>query len=158
MVGPVVLSETSEKIDEEAVLVTNSSILGNSLLKQQSNTSCVFIENNQPQNLLSESIEDNLDGDNEEVKGYERLIRQSERESGCGKISKADFTMIKVIGKGSYGKVLLVKKKDSGKLYAMKVLKKTFIRQKKQIKNTMTERKILERINHPFIVKMNFAF
>jgi hypothetical protein len=35
----------------------------------------VFIENNQPQNLLSESIEDNLDGDNEEVKGYERLIR-----------------------------------------------------------------------------------
>lgn len=86
------------------------------------------------------------------------MIRKSERESGCGKIAKTDFTMIKVIGKGSYGKVLLVKKKDTGKLYAMKVLKKTFIRQKKQIKNTMTERKILERISHPFIVKMNFAF
>jgi serum/glucocorticoid-regulated kinase 2 len=36
--------------------------------------------------------------------------------------------MIKVIGTGSYGKVLLVKKKDSGLLYAMKVLKKKFIR------------------------------
>jgi serum/glucocorticoid-regulated kinase 2 len=44
------------------------------------------------------------------------------------KISKDDFTMIKVIGKGAYGKVLLVKKKDSGRLYAMKVLKKKFIR------------------------------
>ena len=77
------------------------------------------------QNLNSESNEDN---DTEEVKGYERLIIQSQRESGCGKISKLDFNMIKVIGRGSYGKVLLVKKKDTGKLYAMKVLKKTFIR------------------------------
>lgn len=123
------MSETTGKIDEEAVLVTNSSNLGSTLLNKPSTTSCVFIENNQLQNLLSESIEE--DGDNEEVKGYERLIRQSERDSGFSKISKADFTMIKVIGKGSYGKVLLVKKNDTGKLYAMKVLKKTFIRQKK---------------------------
>jgi serine/threonine protein kinase len=35
-----------------------------------------------------------------------------------------DFTTIKVIGKGSYGKVLLVKKNDDGQIYAMKVLKK----------------------------------
>ena len=66
--------------------------------------------------------------------------------------------MIKVIGTGSYGKVLLVKKKDNDKLYAMKVLKKKFIRMKKQVNNTWTERKILEKINHPFIVKMNYAF
>lgn len=66
--------------------------------------------------------------------------------------------MIKVIGTGSYGKVLLVKKKTNDKLYAMKVLKKRYIKQKKQVKNTWTERKILERINHPFIVKLNYAF
>jgi hypothetical protein len=75
IVGPVVMSETRERIDEEAVLLTNSSNLGSALLNKPSTTSCVFIENNQPQNLLSESIEDNEDGDNEEVKGYERLIR-----------------------------------------------------------------------------------
>jgi serine/threonine protein kinase len=66
--------------------------------------------------------------------------------------------MLKVIGKGAYGKVLLVKKRDTGRLYAMKVLKKKHVRQKKQIRNTMTERKILERVSHPFIVRMNFAF
>jgi serum/glucocorticoid-regulated kinase 2 len=33
--------------------------------------------------------------------------------------------MLSVIGKGAYGKVLLVKKKDSGQLYAIKVLKKS---------------------------------
>ena len=63
-----------------------------------------------------------------------------------------------MIGTGSYGKVLLVKKKDSGELYAMKVLKKKHIIQRKQVKNTLTERRILERISHPFIVKMNYAF
>lgn len=40
----------------------------------------------------------------------------------------------------------------------MKVLKKKFIRQKKQVRNTWAERRILEKVTHPFIVKLNFAF
>lgn len=39
-------------------------------------------------------------------------------------ISVNSFNTISVIGKGSYAKVILVKKKDTGKYYAMKVLKK----------------------------------
>lgn len=66
--------------------------------------------------------------------------------------------MIQVIGTGSYGKVLLVKKKGTEHLYAMKILKKKQIRKMKQVIHTMTERKILEQINHPFIVKLNYAF
>jgi serum/glucocorticoid-regulated kinase 2 len=42
-----------------------------------------------------------------------------------------DFTMLSVVGKGSYAKVVLVKKKDSGKIYAMKILKKTHVEKKK---------------------------
>ena len=66
--------------------------------------------------------------------------------------------MIKVIGTGSYGKVLLVKRKATDKYYAMKILKKKQVRQRKQVRNTWTERKILEHISHPFIVKMSYAF
>jgi hypothetical protein len=40
------------------------------------------------------------------------------------KISKEDFYILKVIGRGSFGKVYLVRKKDSGIPYAMKILKK----------------------------------
>ena len=40
------------------------------------------------------------------------------------KLSVNDFTTLKVIGKGSYGTVLLVEKKDDKKIYAMKILKK----------------------------------
>jgi serine/threonine protein kinase len=44
--------------------------------------------------------------------------------SPASKISKDDFKVIKVIGRGTFGKVFLVKKKDNDKIYAMKVLKK----------------------------------
>ena len=51
--------------------------------------------------------------------------------------------MISVIGKGSYGKVMLVKKRDTGQLYALKVLKKAEIIRRNQVEHTMTERRIL---------------
>lgn len=38
-----------------------------------------------------------------------------------------NYSLLSVIGKGSYAKVLLVRKKDNGKLYAMKALKKKYI-------------------------------
>ena len=46
-------------------------------------------------------------------------------------ISMSNFSLLTVIGKGSYAKVLLVKKKDNDKLYAMKALKKKYIEQKR---------------------------
>jgi len=74
-------------------------------------------------------------------------------------ISLEDFQIIKTLGKGSFGKVLLVKSTlEEGKYYAMKVLKKSMLKQKKQIVHTKTEREILEKIKHPFLVRLYFAF
>ena len=60
------------------------------------------------------------------------------------------YSLIQPIGKGAYGKVLLVKKKEKdptkqadGELYAMKVLKKSEILRRNQVEHTMTERRIL---------------
>ena len=69
-----------------------------------------------------------------------------------------DFELLKVVGKGSFGKVFQVRKKDSGKIYAMKVLKKEQLVKRKQVAHTQTERKVLEEIDHPFIVSLRFAF
>ena len=69
-------------------------------------------------------------------------------------VSKKDFETISVIGKGSYGTVTLVRKKDSRQLYAMKALKKRDIIRKAVVDQALTERRILERIRHPFIVQM----
>lgn len=60
-----------------------------------------------------------------------------------GSVCAKDFQTISVIGKGSYGKVLLVQKKDTGKRYALKILKKEEIIRRNQYEHTMAERRIL---------------
>ncbi|CAG9323466.1 unnamed protein product [Blepharisma stoltei] len=72
--------------------------------------------------------------------------------------SLEDFELLSVLGHGSYGKVLLVKKRDTQALYAMKILKKKHLAVKNQIQHTRTERWILENIKHPYIVKLYYAF
>jgi protein-serine/threonine kinase len=74
------------------------------------------------------------------------------------RVSIDDFNLLSVIGKGSYGKVMLVKKKDTQELLAIKMLKKDYIERRNQVLHTKTERSVLERVNHPFIVKMKYAF
>ena len=73
-------------------------------------------------------------------------------------ISLEDFETLKLLGKGSYGKVYLVKNINSNKVYAMKVLDKQFLIDKDQISHIKTERIALEKLRHPFIVKLNYAF
>ena len=69
-----------------------------------------------------------------------------------------DFKHLKILGQGSFGKVILVKNQNNDKLYAMKILDKKFIVQKKQVNHTQTERVLLEKLKHPFIVRLNYAF
>ena len=69
-----------------------------------------------------------------------------------------DFEILKVIGKGGFSKVLQVRKKDNAMMYAMKVISKSFIIQKGKIDQIMAERRILARMNHPFIVSLHYAF
>jgi serum/glucocorticoid-regulated kinase 2 len=71
---------------------------------------------------------------------------------------ESSFDILKVIGKGSFGKVLLVRKKDDGKVYALKTLQKAMLYKRRQILHTMTERNILEQLTHPFLTTLVFAF
>lgn len=73
-------------------------------------------------------------------------------------MSPTSFTYFKVLGKGSFGEVFLVQKKGETKLYAMKVLSKDKILGKNLVRYAMTERNVLSAMNHPFIVKLNYAF
>ena len=50
---------------------------------------------------------------------------------------------MKVIGTGSYGKVILSKKRDTGHIYAIKTLKKKHLIKKNQVEHTISERSIL---------------
>ncbi|KAK4979441.1 hypothetical protein LTR28_004595 [Elasticomyces elasticus] len=72
-----------------------------------------------------------------------------------------DFQILKLIGKGTFGQVFQVRKKDTQRIYAMKVLSKKVIVQKKEIAHTIGERNILVRTamtESPFIVGLKFSF
>ena len=74
------------------------------------------------------------------------------------KLKVSDFQKLKLLGKGSFGEVYLVKFKKNNKLYAMKILDKNDIIEKHQEEHTKIERDLLTRINCPFIVNIKFAF
>lgn len=73
-------------------------------------------------------------------------------------VSFDDFEMLKVIGRGSFGKVMQVKKRGDDAVYAMKILKKKAIVQRNQVEHTLAERKILEALKHPFLMTLRYAF
>ncbi|KAH3674784.1 hypothetical protein WICMUC_002987 [Wickerhamomyces mucosus] len=76
-----------------------------------------------------------------------------------GKPKPSDFESIKVLGVGSYGKVILVREKKTGKLFAQKQLKKaSLVVQAKTVERTLNERSILKQVHHPSIVKLYYAF
>jgi len=69
-----------------------------------------------------------------------------------------DFALQKVLGRGGYGKVMLVRHKGNGGIYAMKTMKKADVLKRNQKEHTASERHVLETVNHPFIVNLHFAF
>ncbi|KAJ4421028.1 hypothetical protein N0V85_000373 [Neurospora sp. IMI 360204] len=76
------------------------------------------------------------------------------------KMTADDFEPLRCLGKGTYGTVLLVKQRTTGRLFAQKQFKKaSLVVHKKLVEQTKTERQILESVNrHPFVVKLFYAF
>eukprot|EP01083_Nonionella_stella_P083671 231419_1 len=124
-------------------------------------------------NLISQPVE----SDNEEAEDYDKIQKLKKLKSfptdskkmddfDLGEINinkplkciPSDFEFLKVIGRGSFGKVMLVRKKDNHKLYAMKILKKKAIIARRQIEHTKAERRILQSLQHPFCMTLRYAF
>ncbi|CAI7905307.1 unnamed protein product, partial [Closterium sp. NIES-53] len=68
-----------------------------------------------------------------------------------------DFIPLKVLGKGSFAKVLLVRHAPSGQVFAMKVLDKAAVMRRQQLQHTLTERHVLQEVRHPFLVPLRWA-
>lgn len=95
---------------------------------------------------------------NEAGKLNEKKKTGAQKEAKRQKPKIQDFKQLKVLGKGSYGKVLLVRHKKTGKLYAQKQFRKaSMIVNATNYEQTLTERTILKKVRHPNIVKLYYA-
>ena len=88
----------------------------------------------------------------------EHFIDKKDEEKGKKLISLKDFEIIKLIGKGSFAKVYIVRNKYNKKIYSMKKLDKPFIKQTKQEQHIINERILLSKMNNPFLVKLYCCF
>jgi len=74
------------------------------------------------------------------------------------KVNLNDFVLLKVVGKGGYGKVYQARKKETGEIFAIKALRKDFLIRTNNVEYTKTEKDILRNVRHPFIVQLYYAF
>ncbi|XP_009592600.1 3-phosphoinositide-dependent protein kinase 2 isoform X3 [Nicotiana tabacum] len=69
-----------------------------------------------------------------------------------------DFELGKIYGVGSYSKVVRAKKKDTGNVYALKIMDKKFITKENKTAYVKLERIVLDQLDHPGIVRLFFTF
>ncbi|KAI0270055.1 Pkinase-domain-containing protein [Gloeopeniophorella convolvens] len=86
------------------------------------------------------------------------LVGVSFQPSTGNALTIDDFELITVIGKGSFGKVMQVRKRDTQRIYALKTIRKAHIVDRGEITHTLAERLVLSRITSPFIVPLKFSF
>ncbi|KAG9478873.1 hypothetical protein GDO78_012503 [Eleutherodactylus coqui] len=86
----------------------------------------------------------------------QNLLRHAELRSHA---KSSDFEYLRLIGKGSFGKVVLTRGKRDGRYYAVKILQKRIILNKKEQKHIMAERNVLlKNVKHPFLVHLHYSF
>ena len=87
-----------------------------------------------------------------------KSIKKKSNKNKYNKVKLEDFQFIRLIGVGSYGKIYVASKKSSNKLYAIKILNKKNVYNQNERQNIKTERTVLAKLNHPFIMKLYYAF
>ncbi|KAI4488756.1 hypothetical protein M0802_011266 [Mischocyttarus mexicanus] len=125
-----------------------------------SNLIAQHIERKQRLAKLEESLKD--EGLSEQQK-QEKRLQHAQKETEFLRLKRSrlgveDFEPLKVIGRGAFGEVRLVQKKDTGHVYAMKILRKADMLEKEQVAHVRAERDVLVEADHQWVVKMYYSF
>ena len=134
-------------------------VLGAKLSRVEKKKKCgieIAFEGGKTSTLFAESAAD--------ADGWLQALTEAQENAKSGggksktKMAVEDFDLLSLVGKGSFGKVMQVRHKKSGAIYAMKVLSKKHIVANNEVEHTLAERAILERLNHPFLMNLIYSF
>lgn len=142
---------TQQQIDMLSSSLDRSDMMGTSA-DADGRESSTFGPGSQRRSVILQDVDDDDDDDGESSFSTSRGGRPG------SKVSLKQFDVLRMIGKGSFGKVLLVRKKNTSQLFAVKILSKPIIVKKQQVEHTRTERRVLASISHPFVVCLHYAF
>ncbi|KAJ8867026.1 hypothetical protein PR048_032888 [Dryococelus australis] len=125
-----------------------------------SNLIAQHIERKQRLAKLEESLKDESLSESQR---HEKRLQHAQKETEFLRLKRSrlgveDFEPLKVIGRGAFGEVRLVQKKDTGHVYAMKILRKADMLEKEQVAHVRAERDVLVEADHQWVVKMYYSF
>ena len=69
-----------------------------------------------------------------------------------------DFILLRIVGKGTFGKVFQCQHTVTGKIYAMKCIRKDVVLENDAMQSLKLEKEILHHLEHPFLVSMDYVF
>lgn len=139
-------SEKTKKIDIRLQITANTTIK----LDDTKSSHILTIELPEGKNLRLKSK------DNDDLDQWFLALRSSTFHNA--KLSMECFDIISVLGRGYFGKVMLVAQKDTHELFAIKTVHKMRLLQYQKTQTILAERNIMRRCEHPFIVELKFAF
>jgi len=106
--------------------------------------------------------DENLDVEKKKQVEIEHFLDESatlrHQRAARNKIQMSDFHIVKVIGKGAFGEVRIVKHKTTNEIFAMKTMEKKMMTAKNQLGHVVAERDIMAEADNPWLVKLFFAF
>jgi len=144
--------DESDKEDAENINKNNASATG-----QEVTSKPVGGDNKTPESA-NDIGKDNTSGEDIDPEESKDIVSSLKKSPSAAKVRIDDFELLRVLGRGSFGKVMQVRHKGTGQIYAMKVLRKSSIMERDQVDHTKAERRILEALRHPFLMTLRYAF
>ncbi|KAI2450187.1 Serine/threonine kinase [Ophidiomyces ophidiicola] len=83
---------------------------------------------------------------------------QTKQVSCSDTVNLNHFRLLRVVGKGAFGKVRIVERKDTGLTFALKYIRKDEVVRSESVRNIMRERRMLEHLNHQFLCNLRYSF
>ena len=109
-------------------------------------------------NLSPEAIELNRIIGNSRRQSVMMYQKEQTNEAKEAPATLDQFEILRLIGRGAFGKVFLTEFLKNGKLYAMKCIRKELIVEHDQMQNLTMERDILKAADHPFLINLDYIF
>lgn len=122
------------------------------------NTKSFIKENIRNDKKLRKISQENLSDSDEENPKKEKTSIIFSKLEGVMEICLEDFQILKILGRGAFGKVYLVQFKPTKEYYAMKSIKKEYFNDQKEIYKNLNENQNIQNLNHPFIIGVNLCF
>merc|ERR1712060_845387 len=91
-------------------------------------------------------------------KKQQMLLRAKEKRRRRKKVTIEHFGTVKIIGRGAFGEVRVVRKRDDSEVYAMKTMLKKEMIDKNQVEHIKAERDLLSRADNPWLVRLVYSF